>query len=202
MNAQNIITTLDVASLLLHKERQDLLELLHEPKSASALARETGRPRQQINYHLRELEKRGYLKHVEDRLRGNCVERVLVRTVDSISISPEVLGKLFAKPEQQPDKLSASYLIAVAGKVIRDLGRMLVLASTQKKKLATFALTSEIRFASAEQRAQFAAEVTDALAKIAAKYHDETAPQGRSFTWLFGAYPTLNEPATGDQHER
>lgn len=197
MNAHNIITTLDVASLLLHKERQELLELLGEAKSASALARETGRPRQQINYHLRELEKRGFLRHVEDRRRGNCIERMLVRTVDSISISPDVLGKLAAKPDMQADKLSASYLIAVAGKVIRDLGRMLMLASTQKKKLATFTLTSEIRFTSAEQRAQFAAEVTDALAKIAAKYHDDQAPQGRTFTWLFGAYPTPKESSSG-----
>jgi biotin operon repressor len=38
-----------------------------EPDSGSGVARRIGMPRQQVNYHLRELEKPGLVKFVEER---------------------------------------------------------------------------------------------------------------------------------------
>lgn len=198
MNALRIISDFEVAAQILTHERQELLDLLKEEHSASSLARITHRPRQQINYHLRELEKRGFIKHVEDRKRGNCVERVLVRTSDVIYFSPDVLGKLASAPEHEPDKLSASYLLATATRLIRDLGRVFQKAAEQKKKIATFTLSSEISFASAEERAKFAQEVTDAMTRISAKYNHES-PGSRKFAWMFGAYPVNNESSEGEK---
>jgi DNA-binding transcriptional ArsR family regulator len=198
MNALRLITELDVAAGLLNLERQELLELLAEPNSASSLARMTNRPRQQINYHLRELEKRGLIQHVEDRKRGNCVERVLVRSDKSLCISPSVLGNLTPTPEREPDKLSANYLIASAAKLIRDLGQVVLHAGLKKKKVATLTLSAEVRFASPEQRAEFAREVSDTLARLSAKYNDDQSPDGRTFTWMFGAYPTITKDLEGE----
>lgn len=198
MNALRLITELDVAAGLLNLERQELLELLAEPNSASSLARITKRPRQQINYHLRELEKRGLITHVEDRKRGNCVERVLVRADESLCISPSLLGNLSPMPEREPDKLSANYLIASAAKLIRDLGHAVMHASRNKKKVVTLTLSAEVRFVSPEQRAEFAREVADALARISAKYNNDQSPTGRTFTWMFGAYPTITKELEGE----
>ncbi|MCB1059907.1 MAG: helix-turn-helix transcriptional regulator [Calditrichaeota bacterium] len=198
MNALRLITELDVAAGLLNLERQELLELLAEPNSASSLARITKRPRQQINYHLRELEKRGLIKHVEDRKRGNCVERVLVRADESLCISPSVLGALAPVPEREPDKLSANYLIATAAKLIRELGHIAMHAGKKRKKVATFTLSAEVRFASPEKRAEFAREASDALARISAKYNDDQSPEGRTFNWIFGAYPAITKDLEGE----
>ena len=48
------------------------------------------------------------------------------------------------------------------------------------------ALEVEIRFASAESRNAFAEELAEQVARLAAKYHDESAEGGRRFRF-FGA---------------
>jgi DNA-binding transcriptional ArsR family regulator len=86
----------DEAVCLLHPLRRRLVARLREPASASALARDLAVPRQKINYHLRELEKRGLVRLVEERRRGSCTERIVVAAATSFVLAPEVLGDLAA----------------------------------------------------------------------------------------------------------
>ena len=53
-----------------------------------------------------------------------------------------------------------------------------------------------MRFANAEKRAAFARELTEAVARLAAKYHDERAPGGRRFRLLAAVHPTTTEGAS------
>ena len=55
--------------------------------------------------------------------------------------------------------------------------------------VATLTLETDVRFASAEARAKFAEELTDAVARIAARYHDDRAPGGRRFRLLTAVHP-------------
>ena len=73
---------------------------LGEPGSAAGLGRKLGLPRQRVNYHLRELEKEGLLEVVEERKKGNCVERIVRATARSYLISSEALGTLGSRPEE------------------------------------------------------------------------------------------------------
>ena len=82
------------AAALLQPERLRLLEALGEPDSASGLARRFELPRQRLNYHLKELEKAGLVELVEERRKGNCIERVVRATARRYVISPEVLGEI------------------------------------------------------------------------------------------------------------
>src|ERR687897_3489675 len=82
------------AAALLDRTRQKLLAHLAEPDSASGLARRLRLPRQRINYHLRVLESAGLVELVEERRKGNCLERVVRATARSFVISPEALGGL------------------------------------------------------------------------------------------------------------
>lgn len=189
VNAPRLISRPDQLSALLNQERLDLLSHLREPNSASSLARLTGKPRQQINYHLRELERRGFLKHIEDRRKGNCVERVLVRSTDTIYISPDVLGPLAPKPEILPDKFSATYLFHLAANLMRDLSKSLTSAAAKNRSIPALAQAGEIRFSSPESSAAFAQELATTLATLTAKYHDDDAPRTHEFKWMFGAYP-------------
>jgi DNA-binding transcriptional ArsR family regulator len=178
------------AASLMDPMRVALLERLGEPGSSSSLARGLGLPRQRINYHLRELEKAGFVELVEERRRGNCVERLVKATARSYLISPEVLGALGRTPIEQQDRFSASYLMAAAGRLLRDLSEHVAAATAAHKRVATLTLETDIRFASAESRNAFAEELTASVAGIAAKYHDEKAPAGRGFRVVVGAYPT------------
>ncbi len=177
------------AAHLLDPMRVSLLERLNEPGSASSLARDLGLPRQRINYHLRELEKAGFVEFVEERRRGNCVERLVKATARSYLISPEVLGALGRTPEEQQDRFSASYLMAAAARILRDLSGQAARAAAAKKRVATLTLEAEVRFASAEARNAFAEELAAAVARLTARYHDATTPGGRSFRLVVGSYP-------------
>jgi hypothetical protein len=59
------------------------------------------------------------------------------------------------------------------------------------------ALEVEVRFASVEARNAFAAELAQQVARLAAKYHDETAPGRHRYRFFGGVYPviTQQEPA-------
>jgi DNA-binding transcriptional ArsR family regulator len=193
------------AAHLMDPMRVGLLQRLAEPGSASSLAREIGLPRQRINYHLRELEKAGFLELVEERRKGNCVERLVRATARSYLISPEVLGALGRTPEEQQDRFSASYLMAAAGRLLHDLSESSGKAAASRKRVATLTLEADIRFASAEARSAFAEELSAAVARVAAKYHDDTTPGGRTFHLLVGAYParpvSRNPDPKGASHE-
>jgi hypothetical protein len=52
-------------------------------------------------------------------------------------------------------------------------------------------LDSEIRFASARDRAAFAAELAEAVNGLVAKYHDETAPGGRRHRFIAALHPMI-----------
>ncbi len=170
-----------------------MLERLAEPDSASGLARKLNLPRQQVNYHLRELEREGFVKLVEERRKGNCIERLVRATARSYLISPEALGKLGRDPGEQRDRFSASYLVATAARAIEDLAVLGVRASKEGKRLSTLTLVTEIRFRSPAQRNAFAEDLSNTLLELLSKYHDEKAPEGRWFRFLAGAYPAITK---------
>jgi len=178
------------AAALLQPQRLRLLEGLSEPDSAAGLARRFGLPRQQLNYHLRELERAGLVELVEERRRGNCVERVVVATARHYVISPEVLGGLGASLDEVRDHLSSTSLVAVAARAIRELGELRARAEEQGERLATLTLESELCFASIEARNAFVKELSEVIARLVVKYHDAKAPAGRMFRLVVGAYPS------------
>ena len=185
----DVVRSAGSAAALLDPTRQRLLAQLREPDSATGLARRLRLPRQRINYHLKVLEGAGLVELVEERRRGNCLERVVRATARAFVISPEALGDLGPTAETAADRLSSAYLVAAAGRTIRDLGALEDRARKEGKRIATLTLETELRFASAESRARFAEELTEALARITAKYHDDRSPGGRRFRLLTAVHP-------------
>ena len=185
------------AALLLHPTRRRVLESLtppHDPDSAAGLARRLSLPRQKVNYHLRELEQAGLVEHVEDRRKGNCVERLVRATATTYLISPEALGALgVTNATDAQDRFSWAALVGVAARAIRDLAILRRRADRVNKKLATLTLQTDIRFASQSAISEFAEELTREVARLTAKYHDESAAQGRIFRFFLGAYPAITK---------
>ena len=184
------------AAATLHPLRMRLLETLREPHSASGLAQIMGLPRQQVNYHLRELEKHALVELVEERRRGNCTERILRAASRYFVISPGVVGTLAADPEEIRDRFSSAYLTALVAQALRDLGILRRGADRAGKRLPTYSLQAEVRFASPEARGAFAEELASQVARLVTKYHDEKQSGGRRFRLVVGAYPA---PAEGER---
>lgn len=191
--AVQVLRDPECAAALLQPHRLALVRRLAEPDSASGLARKMSLPRQQVNYHVRELEKHGLVEFVEERRKGNCVERVVRATATSYVVSPEALGELGATPEARRDRFSAAYLVSAAARIVRDLAVLGLRSAKAGKRLATMTLETEVRFRSGDDRAAFAAEVASALANLAAKYHDDHAPGGRKFRFVLGGLPVITK---------
>jgi len=177
------------AAALLNPMRLRVLDALREPGSATAVAKQLGLPRQKVNYHLRELEKAGFVEEIEQRRSGNCIERIVRAKATHYLINPDVLGTLAADGGSVEDRFSSAYLIALAAGVIRDVASAQQKATKAKKRVATFALQTDVRFATAEDRKGFTEELANCVARLVAKYHDDEAAGGRTFRFLVGAYP-------------
>src|SRR4051794_2241696 len=177
--------------------RARLLAALAEPGSATTLAARTGLTRQKVNYHLRALEQHGLVELVEERRKGNCNERVMQATAVSYVISPAALAAVAPDPARAPDQRSARWLLGVAGPLVAEVGELIARAGAAGKPLATLGIDSEIRFASAKDRAAFAAELAEAVNDLVAKYHHEHAPRGRDHRFVVALHPTI----TNDKKE-
>jgi DNA-binding transcriptional ArsR family regulator len=171
--------------------RARLLAELAEPGSATMVAARVGLPRQKVNYHLKALERHGLVELVEERRKGNVTERVLRATAASYVISPAALAAVQPDPARSPDRLSARWLIALAARVVRDVGELIAGATQARQRVATFAMDAEVRFASASDRAEFAEELASAVTALVSKYHDETAGRGRDHRVLVAVHPSV-----------
>ena len=171
--------------------RARLLAALVEPGSASTLAARAGVSRQRLNYHLRELERHGLIELVEERRKGNCTERVLRATAASYLISPAAFAAVAPDPARSPDKVSAYWMLALAGQLVRDVGDLIAGAAKARKPVATFAIDSEIRFASAADRAAFATELSEAVGELVERYHDGEAERGRDHRLVLALHPSI-----------
>jgi DNA-binding transcriptional ArsR family regulator len=168
--------------------RAAVLAALAEPGSATTVARQLGLPRQKVNYHLRTLEEHGLVELVEQRRRRGLTERVLRATARGYVVSPGALGRSGADPARI-DRLSTRYLIAVAARLVQEVGSLARRAEAAGRPLATLTLDTEIRFASAADRAAFTAALTDAVTALVARYHDDAAPGGRPHRLVVAAHP-------------
>ena len=156
-----------------------------------ALAARLGLPRQNVNYHLKELERHGLVELVAERRKGNCTERILRATAASYVISPAAVGAVQPDPGRSPDRLSARWLLAVATRLVRDVGLLVTRSAKANKRVATFAMDGEVRFASAADRAACAEELAGAVTALVAKYHDESAERGRTHRMVVAVHPTV-----------
>ena len=197
--AVQVIQSAASAEKLLKPERMRMLELLAEPDSAAGLSKRLQLPRQTVNYHLRELEKAGFLDVVARRPKGNCMERVVQATARSYVISPRALGALGASAEGLRDRFSSAYLVSAAGGAIRDVSVLRHRAQNAGRPLATLTLETGIRFANAEARQAFTEELLNLVAGLAENYHNDKAEGGRAFRFLLAGYPAITKPEPEDE---
>ncbi|WP_081710017.1 winged helix-turn-helix domain-containing protein [Arthrobacter sp. 35W] len=179
--------------------RAALLAELRVPASAAALAARVGLPRQKVNYHLKSLERHGLVELVQERRKGNVTERVMAAVAQSFVISPAASPLVAPDPELSRDALSARWMLALAARLVRDVGALVRGAAAAKKPLATFAIDGEVTFATAADRAAFARELGLAVAALATKYDGGSVPGGRRHRIVVALHPTITAqaPAAG-----
>ena len=189
----DVIENPSAAAVALDPIRNRLLAELAEPASAASLAGRVGLTRQKVNYHLNTLEEHKLVRPAGERQWGGLTERLLVASAASYVVSPAALGSIAADPRRTADRLSASYLIALGARIVREVGALWRRASRSNKHLASLAVDTEIRFRSPAERAAFTHDLAQAITSLVARYHDDTAPGGRLHRLVLVAYPSPGE---------
>jgi len=169
--------------LALSPIRRRLLELLREPSSATQLAAAMEVPRQRVNYHLRELEKAGLIELVEERRRRGFTERILRASAATLVVDPGVFGPAFT---QIQDQYAAEHLVEVAAGTVRDVARMQSAADAEGKRLLTFTLEADVRFAGPGDVHRFTDALTEAVRRVVEEFDSE---DGRPYRLIAGGHP-------------
>jgi DNA-binding transcriptional ArsR family regulator len=185
------------ASTVLDPTRLRILAGMREPETAAGVARALGLPRQRVGYHVRALEREGLLRLVAERPKRGTIERLLQATARSYVVSPDALGVLGATRAEVQDRFSSAYQVAATARTLRDLAVLTERATAAGNRLPTLTLEAEVRFADAADQTAFAAELTEAVARLAGKYHRASAADGRTFRFVLAGHPALPPGGVG-----
>jgi DNA-binding transcriptional ArsR family regulator len=189
------------ARALLDPLRLELVRRLREPRSTTELAADLGLARQGVLYHLKALHKAALLRKAGRRQKRGFEEQRWVASAESYVLGSDALGPAAAEPGRVRDRLSAGYLLALAAELTSDLARALRAATEQKKRIATLAISAELRFESAAQRERFTAALRDAIVDVIDRHAspaipDEGEPQGRPYRLMLGCWPVPADART------
>ena len=105
-------------------------------------------------------------------------------------VSPAALGAVATDPARAADRMSARYLVALAARVVREVGTLARRAEAGHKRLATLGIDTEVAFADPAARTAFAEELAAAVTALTAKYH---ASGGRPHRLVVAVHPTPEE---------
>lgn len=187
------------ARLALQPVRLRLLHLLDTPQSAPQLAKAMGLPRQQVNYHLQRLQAEHLVEAHDHGRVGRRIDRTYARTATSYVIAPKALGGEPIDPHAVSDAFSSVYFSAVTTRALNDLAALRRAAAAKGKRVPTLTLEAVVRFATPADQRRFADELAETFAALAAKYHHEHDPQGRSFRVFACGYPAVPAPTDSNR---
>ena len=183
------------AAVALSPFRLGLLRGLQQPESASGLARRLGLPRQQVNYHLRELERAGFIEMSEARQRRGCTERIMRLTsrvsfprADEAAPPPHKE----ARADQEGHSFASAHLIAAASAVASEVAELRARADAAGKRLVTTTLQSEIRFPTPDDYRAFVEGLTATVARLVARHAAPDDPRSRAHRLTITLNPTLH----------
>jgi DNA-binding transcriptional ArsR family regulator len=197
MNEIDVIDDPRAAEVSLHPVRSRLLAELANGGTATGVAAKLGLTRQKANYHLRALEANGLVELVEERRKRNTTERVMRATASSYVISPAALSAVAPDPDRAPDQLSARWLLALAGRMVQELGVLIGRSRTAGRPLASFGIDTEITFANARDRATFVAELSESVERLVGAHHAPEAPGARKHRLIVALHPSITRGQGG-----
>lgn len=192
----SVIRDAPKAGVLLKPLRREILAHAREPVSAAGIAAVMKRPRQVINYHVRELARAGFLRRAgRVRKRGLTEQRYIV-SAQAYMLAPEMLGDMDATntPAATADKASASYLLMLATRLQRELSESWRRAEAEGASLPLLSLDTDFGFASPQDRTRFADALSRAITRVVAE-HTTTSDRGCDgrYRLVLGCYPMCPE---------
>ena len=187
-----ILSDRDTVAAAIHPLRAAILDAMRSPSTAAEVARSVGQSRQNIAYHVRELERVGLLRHVGERQNGNFVEHVYEAAARALVISPRCTwGDDRERTGALADQLSLGELFAAGERLQRDSAALLDRAAFDGEEVPDASVVTDIRFASEEARSAFLRDYVGAVTSLA-RVHGSR--RGTAYRLLLAAYPNPEDP--------
>jgi DNA-binding transcriptional ArsR family regulator len=158
------------------------------------LARRLGLPRQQVNYHLRALERAGFIEIDEARQRRGCTERIMRLTSRVSFPRADEAGASESGAGYEGQLFASAHLIAAASSVASEVAELRARADAAGKRLVTTTLQSEIRFPTPDDYRAFVEGLTAAVARLVARHAAPDDPRSRCHRLTITLNPTLQAP--------
>jgi DNA-binding transcriptional ArsR family regulator len=182
----HVVDDPEVLAVLGHPLRIRILEALREPASAATVAREVGQPRQNVNYHLKELERAGLVVPVEERRVRNFIETRYQAVARSFVVSPQIAWADPRRIDALRSQHSLERLVLVGEQVQRDAAALLDRAAFDGEQIASAAVEVDVHFADERDRAAFLDEYLQAIRELTARHG---ARDGLPYKVVVAAYP-------------
>jgi hypothetical protein len=182
------------AGVLLKPLRREILAQARSPISAAGIAAALNRPRQVINYHVRELARAGFLRRAGRARKRGLVEQRYVVSAQAYVLAPEVLGEVDATAARPADTASASYLLMLATRLQKELSESWRRADAGGRSLPLLSLDTSFGFRSVADRASFAKALTRAITRVVAAHTTSSArTHDGTYRLMLGCYPISDE---------
>ena len=165
-----LVDTPEALQALAHPVRVRILDALRAPASAAAVARVVGQPRQNVTYHLKELERAGLVRRAGRRTNGNFVETLFESTAGTFVVSPRAAWGDERRVQAMADQASLENLVLLGERLQRDATALLDRAAFDGEEIASAALTADVHFADEQDRKAFLEEYLKNLGPLLRKY--------------------------------
>jgi DNA-binding transcriptional ArsR family regulator len=176
----------DMLQVLGHPLRVQILDALREPASAAAVARLVGQPRQNVNYHIRELEQAGLVRTTGERRSGNFVETLHQSVARSFIVAPQVAWADPRRMEALVEQHALHQLVLLGGRLQRDAAALLDRAAFDGEQIPSASIEAEVHFAGEEERSAFMRDYLKMLRELLDRYG---AREGAPYRAIIAAYP-------------
>jgi len=184
--AVHVVEEAEELAALAHPLRVRILDVLRTPASAATVARAVGQSRQNVNYHLKELERTGLVHRAGQQQKGNFVETLFESAAPTILISPRALWGDDQRAEALKTQLSLENLVLLGERLGRDASVLLDRAAFDGEEIASAAVEAEVHFANEAARAEFMREYLAAVGPLLTKYGRR---KGQRYRVALAAYP-------------
>jgi len=181
---------------LAHPVRVQVLEALRSPLSAAAVARRVSQPRQNVNYHVKELERAGLVRRVGERRKGNFIEGLYQAVASTFVVSPRAAWGDPRRLETMREQFSLERLVNVGERLQRDAAMLLDRAAFEGDEIASVSVEAEVRFTGEADRAAFLEEYLAAVGPLFRKYGRR---RGDRYRVALAAYPDPDKPQRAEE---
>lgn len=196
------VESTDQLQALAHPLRLRILEALREEGSAATVARSIGASRQNVNYHLKELERVALVVKTGERRSGNFIETLYRAAGTAFVVSPRAIWGGDVQARALRDQISLEELVRLGERLSRDAAALLDRAAFDGEQIASASVDAVVHLADDDARERFLDAYLSAVAPILREFGVAEGEPYRVAVAVHPAPAARAEPANREDQER